>query len=136
MDQGGPVGQDHDERVERRLEVQYLEDTGLRGQSDGPVVDLDRDVVVANQRSQAIGDLVEDGARIECGEDRFGDRQEVALAAQLALEPVPGREALARLQSGSAERQLDDGGSDGRGPNADLGARGRLTAHERERDPA
>jgi hypothetical protein len=54
VDQGGAVGQDDDEGVERRLEVQHVEDTGLRGQPDGPVVDLEgvvgragRDVVVA-----------------------------------------------------------------------------------------
>ena len=49
-------------------------------------IDVDRDVVVADEGAQPIGDLVEDGARVERGEDRLGDLKQLALAAQLALE--------------------------------------------------
>ena len=52
----------------------------------GPVEHLDRDVVVADECAEAVGDLVEDGVRIEGREDRLGDLEEIALAPELALE--------------------------------------------------
>ena len=50
------------------------------------VHDLDRDVVAADQPAEPVGDALEDAARVEGGQDRFGDLEELALAAQLLLE--------------------------------------------------
>ena len=72
-----------------RLEVVLGVDParGQRGEHVGPsVVHLDRDVVVAHEVAEPVGDLVEDPDRIEGGQDRLGDLEELALVAELALE--------------------------------------------------
>ena len=79
-----------------RLEVVLGVDPagGQRGQHvRPPVVDLDRDVVVADEVAEAVGDLVEDADRVERGQDRLGDLEELALVAELPLE---GGRALAQ----------------------------------------
>ena len=59
-----------------------------RHEQRGPsLVDLDRHRVEPDQPPEPIGDLPQHGTRIEGGEDRFGDSQELTLAPQLALEP-------------------------------------------------
>ena len=57
-----------------------------REQAGRRVDDLDRDVVARDQAAQPLGDALEHGSRVERGEDRLGDLEELALAAQLALE--------------------------------------------------
>ena len=43
-----------------------------------PLDDLDRDVVALDQRAQALGDLLEDCAAVERGQDRLGDAEQLA----------------------------------------------------------
>ena len=50
------------------------------------VDDLDRDVVAGDEPAEAVGDALEDRAAVERREDRLGDLEQRALAAQLALE--------------------------------------------------
>ena len=50
------------------------------------VHDFDRDVVVGDQAAEAIGDALEHGSPVERREDRLRDLQQLALAAELALE--------------------------------------------------
>ena len=61
-----------------------------RGQRRQPAVeridDLDGDVVAMDQAAEPLGDAVEDRPTIERRQDRFGDLEELALAAQLLLE--------------------------------------------------
>ena len=70
-----------------------------------PVVridDLDRDVVVADEVAQPLGDLVEDRPRVERRQDRLGDREELALVDELPLERVATARAAARVASALA----------------------------------
>ena len=61
--------------------------TGQRAEQSGRRIDdLDRDVVAGDQAAQPLGDALEDGPRVERGEDRLGDLEELALTAQLALQ--------------------------------------------------
>ena len=48
--------------------------------------DLDRDVVGGDEPAEPLGDALEHAPRVERGQDRFGDLEELALAAQLLLE--------------------------------------------------
>ena len=57
-----------------------------RQQAARRIDDLDRDVVADDQPAEPVGDALEDAPRVERGQDRFGDLQELALAAQLLLE--------------------------------------------------
>ena len=50
------------------------------------VDELDRDVVRADQLAQAIGDRAEEHRRVERRQDRLGDLEELALAADLLLQ--------------------------------------------------
>ena len=52
------------------------------------VDDLDRDVVVADEVGEVVGDLVEDPRRVERREDRLGDLEQAALVLELPLERV------------------------------------------------
>ena len=47
---------------------------------------LDRDVVAHDQPAEPVGDALEHAPRVERGQDRFGDLEELALAAELLLE--------------------------------------------------
>ena len=84
-----------------------------RCQQPGRRIDhLDGDVVAGDERAEALGDPLEDGAGIEGGEDLLGDLEQFALAADLALEG--GRllpEAFGRLGVGHGlrrEARVDD----------------------------
>ncbi len=86
---------------------------GQRGeQPGGGVDDLDGDVVARDEAAEPFGDALEDHAAVEGREDRLGDLQELALAADLALERGP---LLAQLLGGVGvghrlrrERGVDD----------------------------
>ena len=58
----------------------------MRPVDAAPIDDLDRDVVVADQVAEALRDQPEDGPRLQRGEDRLGDLQQLRLAAELPLE--------------------------------------------------
>ncbi len=50
------------------------------------VDDLDREVVRDDEPFESLGDALQDAARVELGQDRFGDLEELALATELLLE--------------------------------------------------
>ena len=83
-----------------------------REQPGRRIDDLDRDVVAGDEAAEPLGDALEDGPRVERRQDRFGDLQELALAAELALER--GRllaQALGRVGVGhrlGGEAGVDD----------------------------
>ena len=57
-----------------------------RQQAGRRIDDLDGDVVAGDEPPEPVGDALEDGPRIERGQDRLGDLEQLALAADLALE--------------------------------------------------
>src|SRR5882672_7934229 len=71
-----------------RLEVFGFVDTAgcqRREETGHGVDDLDRDVVVADELGQTVGDLVEDGPRLERRQDRLRHLEETALVDELSL---------------------------------------------------
>ena len=84
------------------------------------VEDLDREVVVADEVRQALGDLVEDRARLEGRQDRLGDLEQRPLVGELPAEGVglgaeearsrrrwrtPGRRSWRRSRAAAGRRR-------------------------------
>ena len=86
----------------------------LRLEDAAPIDDLDRDVVVADQVAEALRDQPEDGPRLQRGEDRLGDLQQLRLAAELPLEcggllaQALGRVGVGHRLGGEARIDLEE----------------------------
>ena len=92
-----------------RLEVVLGVDAAGDDRREQPrqlVDELDRDVVRADEVAEAVGDRPEEHRRVERRQDRLGDLEELALAADLLLE---GGRLLAQALRRVRARQVDLG---------------------------